>query len=87
MDDQLKITSVPLEEITAEVLSLTCEEGEDGSLVLEWDEADPIAIRLGINDWSEERWNELLQDACKRAGVTCNEVSQLIATQPTEFAD
>jgi len=84
MDEQLEIARVPIEEITAEVLSLTCTEDENGDLIIEWDETDPQAISLGINDWTEERWNELLRDACERAGVTCDEVSQLNPTKPTE---
>ena len=85
MDEQLEIARVPNEEITAEVLSLTCTEDENGDLIIEWDETDPQAISLGINDWTEERWNELLRDACERAtGVPCDEVSQLSPTKPTE---
>ena len=87
MDEQLEIVRVPIEEITAEVLSLTCTEDENGDLIIEWDETSPQAISLGINDWTEERWCELLQDVCERAGVTCDEVSQPDATQPTESAD
>jgi hypothetical protein len=87
MDEQLEIARVSIEEITAEVLSLTCTEDENGDLIIEWDETDPQAISLGINDWTEERWNELLRDACERAGVTCDKVSQDDATQTTEATD
>jgi hypothetical protein len=84
-DDQLEIVRVPIEEaVNAEVLSLICTEEEDGTLLIEWDETSPLAISLGINDWTEERWDQLLREACERAGVTCDEVSQPDPTQPTE---
>jgi hypothetical protein len=84
-DNQLEIVRVPIEEaVNAEVLSLTCREGEDGDLIIEWDETSPVAIRLGINDWTEESWDELLREACERAAVPCDEVSQLDSTKPTE---
>jgi hypothetical protein len=88
-DEQLEIVRVPIEEaITAEVLSLTCTEEEDGTMLIEWDETDPVAISLGINDWTEELWDELLRDACERAtGVPCDKVSQDDSTQPSESAD
>ena len=99
MDEQLEIARVPIEEITAEVMTLTCTEDENGDLIIEWDETDPQAISLGINEWTEERWNQLLMEAVERAGdqllrgaaersgVLCDEVSQPDATQPTEAAD
>lgn len=72
--------------MTAELglLQLHTYEAENGDLIIEWDETDPRAIALGINDWTEEQWLVMLMDACERVGVTCDELSQLTATQPTE---
>ncbi len=33
---------------------------ETDVLTLEWDEFDPRAIALGINDWSDDQWLEAL---------------------------
>lgn len=43
-----------------EGLILTTVEEEDGSLTIEWDHEDPIAIALGINDWTEQDWIDAL---------------------------
>jgi hypothetical protein len=86
--DKTEQLEISIDQLTAEGLPLTCTEEEDGSLLIEWDETDPRAISLGINDWTEERWTELLREACERAnGVPCDEVSQVDVTQPTERAD
>lgn len=51
----------------AERLQLQVEEGEDDSLIITWDDTHPEAIKLGINDLTEEGWIELLKRGCERS--------------------
>lgn len=36
-------------------------EDDSNDVVLEWDENDPVAIALGVNDWTEADWMEALE--------------------------
>jgi hypothetical protein len=83
---RLTVSTTKEESMTDDLglLQLHTHEAENGDLIIEWDETDPRAIELGINDWSVEQWVDMLRDACERVGVTCDEVSQLAATKPTE---
>jgi hypothetical protein len=49
-----------------ERLQLQVEEGEDDTLIISWDDTHPEAIKLGINDLTEEEWVELLKRGCER---------------------
>lgn len=50
----------------AEPLQLQVEDGEDDTLIITWDDTHPEAIKLGINDLTEEEWIELLKRGCER---------------------
>lgn len=47
-------------------LNITFDELEDGSLQLNWDENDPAAIALGVNDWTAEQWIVLLKEGLEQ---------------------
>lgn len=49
-----------------ELLLLSVKFEEDESLTIEWDENDPRAIELGINDWSEEDWLDCLKNMAEK---------------------
>ena len=50
----------------SERLRLHIEEGEEDVLIISWDETHPEAIKLGINDLTEEEWVELIKRGCER---------------------
>lgn len=37
-------------------LNVWYDEEDGGQLHIEWDEEDPRAQKLGINDWTEDQW-------------------------------
>ena len=41
---------------------------EDGTydVSVTWDETHPVAIELGLDDWSEQQWLDVIAKACKR---------------------
>ena len=51
----------------SDLLPLVVKEGDDGSYFIEWDETDPRAIEVGINDWTPEDWTNALEEALNRA--------------------
>ena len=49
-----------------ELLPIAVKEGENGDLILEWDETDPRAIEMGINDWTSEDWAKCIEESLDR---------------------
>ncbi|MGA0021087.1 MAG: hypothetical protein ACO3GW_02870 [Vulcanococcus sp.] len=49
-------------------LNITVEQLDDGTLELNWDESDPAAIALGVNEWTSEQWVDLLSEGLENTG-------------------
>lgn len=51
--------------IETDLLAIAVGEDEDGFFI-EWDETDPRAIEMGINEWTPEQWEEAIEDGLRR---------------------
>ncbi len=40
---------------------------EDQEIVIEWPEDHPTAIKLGLNDWTQEQWSSAFMSAIELA--------------------
>lgn len=52
--------------IDLEGFTIEVNEQPNGDLTLEWDGENPIAIELGINEWTSDDWASMLEAAAKR---------------------
>lgn len=53
-----------------EPLPLSIRTGDDGDIIIEWDEKDPRAIALGCNEWTSEEWSKKLDEGLQRLEET-----------------
>ena len=51
------------------LLAIAVGEDEDGFFI-EWDETDPRAIEMGINEWTPEEWEAAIEDGLSRVEAT-----------------
>ena len=59
----------------SDLLPISVREGEDESFIIEWDETDPRAVEMGINDWTPDDWLKAIEEALQRVDQADHDVN------------